>query len=54
MSKREGIICPECEQGKHDNCTEDVLIEEFTYMGIEEEWIPCGCPCQAPYQTRTS
>jgi hypothetical protein len=28
--------CPECEQGKHVNCTVDTLTDE-------DEWVPCRC-----------
>ncbi|HEY5785846.1 MAG TPA: hypothetical protein VIT65_13815 [Microlunatus sp.] len=35
-----GRSCPECEAGKHDNCTGWALND------IDEE-TPCGCYCQA-------
>ena len=28
--------CPECAQGKHLNCTEQMLDED-------DEWVPCPC-----------
>jgi hypothetical protein len=34
------ILCPECAQGKCQNCTGDVLIE-IDDKG--EEWIDCEC-----------
>lgn len=30
------LKCPECVQGKHQNCTEDVLDEN-------DDWVKCGC-----------
>lgn len=31
--------CPECAQGKHDNCTEEVFFEDLS----KQDWIECPC-----------
>jgi hypothetical protein len=30
------IICPECAQGKHVNCTKETL-------DLQDRWVPCAC-----------
>ena len=41
-------LCPECEAGKHDNCTGWILNEH----DYEE---PCGCStCRNTYQKETT
>ena len=37
--------CPECAQGKHDNCTEEVFFEDLS----KADWIEC--PCHASNHT---
>lgn len=35
---RVGGPCPECAQGKHDNCTHEALDP------VTDEFVLCGCP----------
>lgn len=37
------LICPECEQGQHANCTEEVPVDDQ----LEDVWSPCECACRA-------
>ncbi len=39
------VICPECAQGKHHNCTHDVPIDLIAPDGewAGEDWVVCAC-----------
>ena len=39
------LICPECKQGKHQNCTLVVLVDQVTEGGeyVGEDWVECEC-----------
>lgn len=40
------LICPECAQGKHPNCTRMVPTEEIVTGDrgtVAEVWKPCAC-----------
>jgi hypothetical protein len=37
----ENVICPECKQGKHQNCTKVVIVDD-----IDGEDIYADCECE--------
>lgn len=42
----EDTVCPECQQGKHDNCTELVLTEGVVGDDGSDIWVECRCAAQ--------
>jgi len=39
--------CPECRNGKHDNCTGQTLDE------VTDEFVPCSCSACSPRSDRS-
>lgn len=39
------LLCPECKQGKHQNCTLMIFVDKVTETGeiVGDDWVECEC-----------